>query len=133
MKVNFFKSELIRVRATEEQVSALADILGCKVGGLSTSYLGLPLCAGKALESVWNPVVERVDKRLAVWKGKYLLVGGRVTLIHSILANLPVYFMSKFKCPASVVERLEKLQRDFLWHDRESKNEFHLVDWKSLC
>lgn len=119
---------MIRVRATEEQVSALADILGCKVGGLSTSYLGLPLCAGKALESVWNLVVERVDKRLAVWKGKYLLVGGRVTLIHSVLANLPVYFMSKFKCPASVVERLEKLQRDFLWHDRESKNKFHLVD-----
>lgn len=63
LKVNFFKSELIAVGASDEQVLALADILGCKVGEFLASYLGLPLCVRKVPNPMWNPVVERVEKR----------------------------------------------------------------------
>eukprot|EP00268_Persea_americana_P012101 TRINITY_DN15081_c1_g5_i2.p1 TRINITY_DN15081_c1_g5~~TRINITY_DN15081_c1_g5_i2.p1 ORF type:complete len:110 (-),score=15.04 TRINITY_DN15081_c1_g5_i2:571-900(-) len=41
--------------------------------------------------------------------------------------------MSLFKCPISVFNRIEKLQRDFLWHGRSSRKKFHLVDWASVC
>lgn len=37
------------------------------------------------------------------------------------------------KCPGSVIDRIERLQRDFLWHWRENKKKFRLVDWKSIC
>lgn len=50
------------------------------------------------------------------WTSNCPSVGGRETLIESALTNLPVYFLSVFRCPASIIHRIEKLQRDFLWH-----------------
>lgn len=76
LKVNFSKSELIGVGLDEEQVGPLANLMGCKVGALPASYLGLPLCVGKIPLSLWNPVIERVEWKLAV------IVGGK-TYPHS--------------------------------------------------
>lgn len=76
------------------------------------------------------------------WKGwkkdspvgkRGISVGGRITIIKSALANLPVYFLSVFRCPASVASHSKKLQRDFLWQGWQSGKKFHLVDWTSVC
>ena len=53
--------------------------------------------------------------------------GGRITLIQSCLSHIPSYFLSLFKVPTSVVTKLEKLQRDFLWLGTgEGKKDHHL-------
>ncbi|RVW54319.1 Protein RETICULATA-related 1, chloroplastic [Vitis vinifera] len=87
----------------------------CKVGSLPVKYLGLPLGARHKALSTWDGVEERMRRRLALWKRQYLSKGGRITLIKSTLASIPIYQMSIFRMPKSVVKRLEKLQRDFLW------------------
>lgn len=74
-----------------------------------------------------------VEHWLASWKATCLSVGGRVMPIQAVLFNLPVYYMSLFKCLMSMVNRLKKLRRDFLWQGKESKKRFHFVDWKSIC
>ncbi|RVW88908.1 hypothetical protein CK203_045051 [Vitis vinifera] len=114
LKVNLEKSELIPMgRVTD--IEDLALELGCKVGGLPSRYLGLPLGAPFKSEVVWDCVEERFRKRLAMWKRQYISKGGRLTLIWSTLSSLPVYFMSLFLLPRKVRMRLEKIQRDFLW------------------
>eukprot|EP00268_Persea_americana_P067692 TRINITY_DN9346_c0_g1_i4.p1 TRINITY_DN9346_c0_g1~~TRINITY_DN9346_c0_g1_i4.p1 ORF type:complete len:117 (-),score=18.76 TRINITY_DN9346_c0_g1_i4:161-511(-) len=55
----FFKSEVIGVSMNDIQMGELADVMGCKIGSLPTSYMGLPLCLGAASRSLWNPVIER--------------------------------------------------------------------------
>ena len=57
--------------------------------------------------------MEKIECKLAVWKRMYLSKGGRVTLIKSILSNLPTYFLSLFPIPVFVAILIEKLQRDF--------------------
>ena len=74
-----------------------------------------------------------MESKLALWEANHLSIGGRVTLMKSFLSNLPLYFMSIFKCPVSVVKCIEKLQRDFLCHGRNSGKKFHWVDWASFC
>ena len=69
-------------------------------------------------------------RRLALWKRQYLSKGGRITLIKSMLASIPLYQMSLFRMPKSVARRLEKLQRDFLWGGVNGGNKAHLVKWK---
>ena len=59
--------------------------------------------------------------KLSIWKNKLLSFGGRVTLIKSVLVNLPVYYMSLFRMPKEVMADLEKIQRQFLWGDCEGK------------
>ena len=41
---------------------------------------------------------------------------------------MPIYLISLFKMPKSVISRLEKFQRDFLLGEGSSK--FHLVNWR---
>lgn len=76
---------------------------------------GLPLGASFKAKSIWDDIIEKVERCLAGWKRMYLLKGGIVALIKSALSNLPTYFMSLFPVPVGVPNPLEKLQRDFLW------------------
>ena len=40
---------------------ALAEILGCRVGSLPSSYLGMLLGASHKSPSVWNPILEKIE------------------------------------------------------------------------
>lgn len=78
------------------------------------------------------PVIDRFEKKLAVWKRKYINFGGRLTLIKSTLGCLPQFYMSMFKMPKTVVKRLEKIQRQFLWGDTSDKKKMHLVGCEKM-
>ena len=93
LRVNLDKSELISVGRVES-VEDLASELGCKVGSLPSTYLGMPLSAPFKSVVAWDRVEERFHKRLAMWKWQYISKGGRITLIRSTLLSLPIYFMS---------------------------------------
>ncbi|RVW26986.1 putative ribonuclease H protein [Vitis vinifera] len=93
----------------------------------------LELAAEIGASSVWDGVEEKVRRRLALWKRQYLSKGGRITLIKSMLASIPLYQMSLFRMPKLVARRLEKLQRDFLWGGANGGNKAHLVKWEVVC
>ncbi|RVW77580.1 hypothetical protein CK203_050257 [Vitis vinifera] len=61
----------------------------------------------------WDLVIERISRRLDGWQKAYLSFGGRITLIQSCLTHVPCYFLSSFKISASMVAKIERLQRDF--------------------
>ena len=83
-------------------IDLLLTALGCKQGTLPRKYLGLPLGAKFKDKTIWNPILEKMERRLAGWKRLDLSKGGRVTLIKSTLSNLPTYFLSLFPIPAAV-------------------------------
>ena len=132
LRINLGKSEMVPVGEVHN-VEDLALILGCKVAPLPMKYLGLPLGAPFKAKSIWNPIIERMEKHLVGWKRLYLSKGGKVTLIKSTLSSLPTYFLSLFPIPARVAHRLEKIQRDFLWNGMGEETKFHLVSWSNIC
>ena len=101
LKINLGKLELVLV-GTVHNFDLLLNVLGCKQGTLPMKYLGLPLGAKFKDKIIWNPIMEKIEQRLARWKRLYLFKGGRVTLIKNTLSNLPTYFLSLFPIPASV-------------------------------
>jgi hypothetical protein len=103
------------------------------VAGLPMKYLGLPLGAPYKSTTIWNDIIEKMERKLAGWKKMYLSKGGRLTLIKSTLSNLPTYFLYLFPIPVSVANRLEKVQRDFLWGGLNEEHKFHLVKWAHIC
>ena len=98
LKINLNKSEITSIGPVTK-AEELASKLGCKIGSLPTSHLGLPLGAKHKALGVWDSVEERFRKRLASWKIQYISKGGRVTLIHSTLSSLPIYYQSLFQMP----------------------------------
>ena len=93
-------------------IEDLASLLGCKTNALPMKYLGLPLRARFKSQTIWDPIVEKMERRLAGWKRMYLSKGGKLALITSTLSNLPTYFLSLFPIHASVTRHIEKIQRD---------------------
>jgi hypothetical protein len=63
----------------------------------------------------------------------YLSKVGWLTLLKSTLSNLPTYYLSLFPIPVGVTNRLDKLQRDFLWGGIGDEAKFHLVNWNRIC
>jgi len=98
LKVNVQKSEMVPIGEVND-VHALAKILGCRIGTLPLSYLGMPLGASHKSPSIWNPILEKIERKLARWKKLYLSMGGRLTLLKSTLSSLPTYFLSLFTIP----------------------------------
>lgn len=51
--------------------------------------------------------------KLVGWKKTLFKRDGKITLINSVLASLPVYYMSLFEMPVSCCKKIEKIMRDF--------------------
>ena len=132
LRINLAKTELIPIEEVEE-IDEMTVELGCRVGSLPTVYLGLPLGAYHKAPSMWDGVEERMRRRLALWKRQYISKGGRITLIKSTLASMPIYQLSLFRMPKIVTKRLEKLQRDFLWEGGSLERNVHLINWEEVC
>ena len=74
LRINLDKSEILPVGRVEN-LEALALEVGCKVGRLPNSYLGIPLGANHKSVAVWDGVEERFRRRLALWKRNYISKG----------------------------------------------------------
>ena len=132
LRINLDTSELIPVGEVDN-VEDLAAELGCRVESLPSTYLGLSLGASHKSMAVWNGIKERMRKRLAIWERSYISKGERVTLIKSTLASMLLYQMSLLRIPKVVANRMERLQRDFLWGGGVVVKRSHLVNWEVVC
>jgi len=112
-----------------DNIQLLAVMLGCLIDFFPTSYLGLPLGTKFKDKSIWEPVVERLERRLSGWRENYLSKGGRLTLIKSVLSSIPANFLSLFRIPSLVATKLKAIQSQFLWGSFHSDFRYHLVRW----
>lgn len=111
LKVNLNKSMVFPLGCISN-MEELASIMGCVVESFPTTYLGLPLGAKPTTKRI--PVIERMEKRLSCWKGRFLSKGGKLVLLRSVLSSITTYYLSLFVVPVSVSNRIEWIQRDFL-------------------
>ncbi|KAK1327111.1 hypothetical protein QJS10_CPA01g01914 [Acorus calamus] len=76
------------------------------------------------------PLIEKFTQRLEGWKGKLLSSGegGRFVLLQVVLSNLTTYFLSLFKIPKGILQKIEGLRRRFLWSGPSfDQRKVHLV------
>ena len=98
LKVNVGKSEIVPVGEVNN-LAELASISHCRVGSLPMKYLGMPLGTSFKTALIWNPILEKMEKKLLGWKRLYLSKGGRLTLLRSTLSSLPTYFFISLHYP----------------------------------
>ncbi|RVX10571.1 putative ribonuclease H protein [Vitis vinifera] len=89
LKVNLDKSNIYGINLEQNHLSRLAEMLDCKASGWPILYLGLPLGGNPKTSDFWDPVIERISRRLDGWQKAYLSFGGRITLIQSCLTHMP--------------------------------------------
>ena len=126
LKINMGKSELVLVGVVPN-IADMVDVLECKQGSFPMKYLGLLLGANVRDSSIRNPIIEKMERRLAGWKRLYLSKGGKDTLIKSTFSNLPTYFSLFFLILMDIANYIEQLQRNFLWSGMGDEKKNHLV------
>ena len=109
LRINLDKRVILLV-GNVDNLNLLACELGCRVGSLPSSYLGLRLSSKINSTRVWGGIEEKFRRRLSAWKRLYISKGGRLTLIRSTLSNMPIYLSSLFRMPKSVKSRLVKIK-----------------------
>ena len=78
LKINLGKSELVLVGMVHN-FDLLLNVLSCKQGTLPMKYLSILLRSKFKDKTIWNPILKKIEQRLAGWKRLYLSKGGRVT------------------------------------------------------
>ncbi|XP_077249381.1 uncharacterized protein LOC143888877 [Tasmannia lanceolata] len=130
---NFTKSRMYAINVSESDASSFAGIMGCGLDVFPATYLGLPLGVGRPKHTLWAPIIQRIERRLATWKRRLVSKGGRLVLLKAVLSNMPIYFLSLFQCLVSVAKRIEQLQRRFLWGGSGSSKGVSLIKWSMVC
>ncbi|GJR20209.1 putative RNA-directed DNA polymerase, eukaryota, reverse transcriptase zinc-binding domain protein [Tanacetum coccineum] len=99
LKINIHKSNVYGIGVSADEVSHMANNTGCASGSFPFIYLGLPIGANMGLTSNWKILIDRFHAKLSTWKANLLSIGGRFTLIKSVLGSLGIYYLSIFKAP----------------------------------
>nr|GEX03168.1 RNA-directed DNA polymerase, eukaryota [Tanacetum cinerariifolium] len=113
LKINVNKCSLLGIGIADIEVSNLANHIGCAASSTPFKYLGVPVGGNMNRYSSWDVVINKFRYTLSQWKARLLSVGGRLTIIKSILSSLPVYYLSIYKMPVAVQHKLESLRSKF--------------------
>jgi hypothetical protein len=88
LKVNFSKSFIVPINVLEEKVEVMVGTLGCQVGSMPFTYLGLPMGTTKLTMQEFLPLLSRVERRL-MGITPFTSYAGRLTLNNAVLLALP--------------------------------------------
>ena len=114
LKINFSKSQIGVVGVQASWIQEVAQFLNCRHMEFPFHCLGMPIGIKSSCKAVWEPMISKFEAKVYKWNQKNLSMGGRVTLIKSILNALSIYLLSFFKIPQRVVDKLVSLQRNFM-------------------
>ncbi|XP_071713391.1 uncharacterized protein [Rutidosis leptorrhynchoides] len=88
LKINLLKSSLYGVRVSQVEVNQLAENIDCCPSSLPFHHLGLLVGYNMNKTENWNCVIDKARKRLASWKANLISIGGRLTLLKSVLGAI---------------------------------------------
>ncbi|MCI07485.1 LINE-1 reverse transcriptase like, partial [Trifolium medium] len=133
LKINFTKSKLYGLNVDARFLEAGSSFLSCRSDTIPFKFLGIPVGANPRRKETWKPVVDAMFKKLSSWSSRQLSYGGRITLINSVLASLPLYFFSFYKAPHCILKQLVRIQRNFLWGGGVEDKKLCWVKWDQIC
>ncbi|WVZ50554.1 hypothetical protein U9M48_001796 [Paspalum notatum var. saurae] len=111
MSINFHKSEIVALNSDNQTIH-------------------VPLHHEKLSREDLQPLVDKVLKRVAGWRGIFLSHAARLVLIKSCLSSIPIYLLSFIKFPKWAIKLINAQLANCLWNDVEGNRKYHLVNWE---
>ncbi|GKB26093.1 RNA-directed DNA polymerase, eukaryota [Tanacetum coccineum] len=125
LRINMCKSKIMGVNVGDDKIKAAALKLGCRILNTPFTYLGTKVGGNMSRVQAWTEIVDKVKSRLSKWKIKSLSIGGRLTLLKSVLGSIPIFHMSIFKVPLTVLRSLESIRCKFFNGHELKSRKFH--------
>jgi mannosylglycoprotein endo-beta-mannosidase len=135
LKVTYQKSSMVPINMNEERLRHFTSTFNFQSGSFPFTYLGLPLGITKPTLEYFIPMVQRVQKRLE-GIADFLNYGGKLQMVNSVLASLPIFYMSCFDVPVTIKDQVIKYMRHCLWRKRNAEVQAKgsaLISWNKVC
>lgn len=94
-------------------------------------YLGFRLHQGRITKQNFEEVVDRVESKLASWKGQLFNKPGRMVLANVVINSLPSYGMQIQCYPESICDSLDRVAARFIWKGVDGKD-LHLASFNKM-
>ncbi|GJR56471.1 hypothetical protein Tco_1406992 [Tanacetum coccineum] len=130
--INLKKSNLLGFGVSREMVNDAASSLGCAVMRAPFKYLGVMVGGNMSMVKTWDEVISKLKTRLSKWKCKALSIGGRLTLLKSVLGSTPIYNLSLYKAPKTVLNTMESIRRNFFYGSNGLDTKITWVKWSKI-
>nr|GEY02781.1 peptide transporter 1 [Tanacetum cinerariifolium] len=132
MSINIQKSHLLGVGIPDNCVIEAVKSIGCSIMKAPFKYLGILVGDNMSSIKAWDETISKMKKRLSRWKLNTLSVGGRLTLLKSVLGSTPIYNMLIFKVSKSVLNLMESLRRNFFNGIQDGDRKIAWVKWSKV-
>ena len=76
-----------------------------------------------------QPLLDKIIKRIASWRGKLLSYAGRLALTKTCLASITIYITSFFKFPRWALDRINSHMAHCLWNNFKGHHKLHMANW----
>jgi hypothetical protein len=127
-RINFNKSKLVPLNLDIEETHSFSHIFSYPVGDFPIKCLGVPLHYDNLSREDIQPLVDKILKKIAGWRGKLLSLLARAMLLKSCLASIPLYLLSFIKFPMWAIKILNSHLCNYLWNDSVDNHKFHLAN-----
>nr|GEX41823.1 RNA-directed DNA polymerase, eukaryota, reverse transcriptase zinc-binding domain protein [Tanacetum cinerariifolium] len=132
LRINMSKSKIMGVHVDDDRVDRAAVKLGYLVLKTPFSYLGSIVGGYMSRKQSWIDIAERDTKRLSKWKMNTLSIGGRLTLVKSVLGSMPIFHFPIFKSPMGVLNTLEGIRSQFFNGHNSNSKKVSWMNWKKV-
>ena len=129
LHINPAKSTTTLIRCEQIDLSEILRSFGGFVADFPIRYLGAPLHYNKLRKEDLQPVVDKIIKRGAGWKGRLLSFGKRLILVQSCVASIPYYLMGVIKFPKWAITLINSQLAHCFWDDYKGHFKYHLANW----
>lgn len=115
LHINAAKSSIFTSGGCGPEIGTAAAENGIGMGTLPIRYLGLPLTTKSLTKQDYEPLIDKVRKRLLSWANRSLSYAGRLQLIKSVIYSIVNFWSSAFILPIGCLDMIESLCSAFLW------------------
>ena len=95
LKINFAKSYFGAFGETDQWKQQATKYLNCGLLAFPLVYLGIPIGANLRRRQMWDPIIQKCEKKLAKWKQRHISFGGESDT-NTISANINSYLLFLF-------------------------------------
>lgn len=101
------KSEIYYSRNVDGSIQhTLTSILGVQAVLGTSKYLSLPSMIGRNKQATFSFIKDRVWQKINSWSSECLSKAGREVMIKSVLQSIPLYVMSIFLLPSTLIDSI---------------------------
>eukprot|EP00253_Pinus_taeda_P025596 PITA_25596 len=126
MEINFSKSTIFFFHTHPAIQAHLSQLLGFRIGNLSSRYLGAPLTLKPWQKTRWEKVLASMEKKCKHWTYRALNFAGRLVLTKTVLQAIPQYLLSMLPAPKGILQQIRNIQRSFLRNGNGDKKKWAL-------